>query len=381
MGLLARLSSRRSRSVTRVSATAPAAGRALLSYLREGAAWPMDDPRFAGHTNRWEARQIAVTLAGLGFDVDVVDFNDAAFVAEPVYDVVMGLDADLLRHARSSEAPRRLIHLTGSYAAFNNAAEEQRLADLWARRGVRCLPRRLVADPEGAAAALEVAEAASLVGNAWVRDTYPSQLRDRVTCIPVTGSVLPARLADRPLDPPEREFLWFFGGGAVHKGLDLVLEAFAAAPGLVLNIVGELGAEPDFLAAYADEFALPNIRAHGYLTPDDPRFDAIVRRCFAFVAPSCAEATSTACVTLLQLGLYPIVSRQTGVDLASGCGTYLESCTPAEIEAAIRAVHAFSPLDLVEQVRRTRDDARRDHSRDAFASAMHAHLARLLCTA
>jgi glycosyltransferase involved in cell wall biosynthesis len=352
-----------------------ASGRVLLSYLREPVLWVDSDPRFAGHTNRWECWRIARTLVELGFDVDAVDFDDDAAAVDGSYDVVIGLDAELVRYVGDTGAERRLLHLTGSFAPFNNAAEERRIDELAARRGVRCAPRRVVPDPRGAADALALADRCSLVGNAWVIDTYPAAQREKITCVPVTGSQLSPAVRERDLVPPTREFVWFFGGGAVHKGLDLALEAFARRPELVLHVVGDLRGEDDFLTAYRHELTeLANVHVHGFLTPDSTAFAEIARRCFAFVAPSCAEATSTACVTLLQLGLYPIVSRATGLDLPDGCGTYLETCTIDEIEEAVARTHAIDAATAREQLVATRAAALRDHSRERFDAAMRRYL-------
>jgi hypothetical protein len=357
----------------------PAAGRALLSYLRDPVTWAPDDPRLMGHTNRWECRRIAHALAALGFAVDAIDFDDETATPAGRYDVVLALDAELVSLVDAVQPAYRLLHLTGSFAPFNNAAEEARIEALAERRGVRCAPRRMVADPEGAAAALALAEGCSLVGNRWVRDTYPPDQRDKIHCVPVTGSPLSARVRARDAVPDPREFLWFFGGGAVHKGLDLALEAFARRPELVLNVVGDLSAEADFVAVYRHELtALPNVRVHGFLTPDSEAFADVTERCFAFVAPSCAEATSTACVTLLQCGLYPIVSPATGLDLPDGCGRWLSEGSIDELEAVIAAVHAAPASALRDELAQTRRWALDDHSRERFGAAMDDYLRAVL---
>lgn len=378
MRLLHRLVARRAppAGIVRLrAARGRASGRALLSYLSDPVGWPAEDPRFSGHTNRWECWRIAHTLSELGYDVDAVDFDVRGREIAEDYDVVLALDAELVGYARAVQPRHRLLHLTGSFAPFNNAAEERRIDALQARRGVRCAPRRTVPDPQGAAEALALADRCSLVGNAWVRDTYPVEQRAKITGLPVTGSQLSPRVLERDLVPREREFLWFFGGGAVHKGLDLTLEAFARRPELVLHVVGDLRGEEDFVSAYRRELTeLPNIHVHGFLTPDSESFATLARRCFAFVAPSCAEATSTACITLLQLGLFPIVSRATGVDLPDGCGMMLQTCSIDEIEESVVRAHALPDPQARQAITATRDAARRDHSRERFAAAMHGYL-------
>jgi glycosyltransferase involved in cell wall biosynthesis len=318
-------------------------------------------------------------LRDLGFEVHALDFTDHRIEPDGRYDVVLGIDGELIRLADLTGASHRLLHLTGSYGPFQNAAEAQRLAALEARRGLRCVPRRQIADLEGPERALRGAQARSLVGNTTTRDTYPAELRDAITCVPVSPSWLPPALADRPLTGGGDDFLWFFGSGAVHKGLDLVLEAFVQRPERVLHVVGNIASETDFVDGYRRElYELPNIHFHGVLDPSAARFADVVSRCAAVVAPSCSEGTSPAVVTALQLGLLPIITAQTGVDLPADAGSVLPEVSVAAIAEAVEAVAALPAAERVRRARAVRDDARSRYSRERFDAVMRMHLTRWL---
>jgi hypothetical protein len=355
--------------VVRLPGSPAARGRALVSYLRS-AAWSDDDPRLRGHSNQWESRQIARSLAGIGFEVDVVEFADRDWEPSERYDVVLAIDAELLR----LEGDRRLLHLTGAFPPFQNAAELRRVEELRSRRGVECVPRRLVADPEPVVAALERADACSLIGNAWTLSTFPDELRPKMTPIPVSGS-LPVRVKSaRAVARSGRGFMWFFGSGAVHKGLDRTLEAFAAEPGLELHVVGNIGGEDDFVAAYRHELTeLPNVHWHGFLDPGGRRFARVARECSFVIAPSCSEGTSPATVTALQVGLHPLIARETGVDLPAGLG-YLERSGPEDIAAAAHAALALPAEELFAGIAAVQRHALATYSRRAFDRAMRAYL-------
>ena len=271
------------------------------------------------------------------------------------------------------------MHVTGCYPPFQNAAELARIEALEKRRGVRCRPRRQVEDVEGFERALEIADASSLFGNEWTLSTFPASLRPKITCLPVAASQLARIKSAEELVPPEREFLWFFGSGAIHKGLDLLLEVFSATPGLTLNVVGNIDAETDFVDAYRRELTeLHNIHWHGFLDPSGPKFQDVALRSFAIVAPSCSEGSSPAIATMLQLGLYPILSRETGISLPPGCGRYLDTCGLDEIEAVIPAVHEMKRGELVQQTREVQRAALRTHSRESFATAIERYLGQVV---
>jgi hypothetical protein len=348
-----------------------------VSYLRS-TAWDESDPRLRGHSNQWESREIGRTLARLGFQVDVVDFSDRDFHPDGGYDLVMAIDAELVRLAEAAGSPLRLLHMTGAYPPFQNAAELRRIEELRQRRGVECVPRRMVADPDGDVAAIERADACSLIGNEWTLSTFPEELRRKITPVPVSGS-LPVRVkSPRQIARSERGFLWFFGSGAVHKGLDRALEAFASTPGLTLHVVGNIDSEQDFVEAYRRELTgLPNIHWHGFLDPASRRFAAVARRCSFVVAPSCSEGTSPATATMLQVGLYPIVSRETGVDLPrSGRVEYLHRCGPEDIAAAAEDAFRMGRDQLVAEIQSVQRLARDLYSRASFSRAMSAYLER-----
>ena len=269
-----------------------------------------------------------------------------------------------------------LLHQTGAFAPFQNAAEHRRIEELEARRGSgarhgassttsRLRPPRSVP-----------ADACSLIGNAWTRGTFPAELRPKITCVPVSAT-MPALVRDlHTIERAGRAFLWFFGSGAVHKGLDRVLEAFAREPSLELHVVGNIADEHDFIEAYRHElFALANIHWHGPLDPGGAAFAHVLARCSFVVAPSCSEGTSPATATALKAGLYPLVSRATGIDLPDGCGRYLESCTVEEITSAAREVAALGDDELLRQIARVQRHAVETYSRPAFAATMEAYLA------
>jgi isocitrate/isopropylmalate dehydrogenase len=77
---------------------------------------------------------------------------------------------------------------------------------------------------------------------------------------------------------------------------------------------------------------------------------------------------------MLQLGLYPIVSRETGITLPDGCGIYLTDCSVADIESAVRRVGDAGPREVAQQTRVVQDDASRRYSRAAFAAAAERYL-------
>jgi hypothetical protein len=352
--------------------------KALFSYLADPVSWRRRYARLGGHSNKWESREIARLIARRGYEITAIDWSDRESSPPGPFDCIFDIHGNLPRLASRFPDARKLLHLTGSFNPFQHQAEDARIAAFEDRRGVAYAPRRHVPDLASYEESLRIADACSLIGNDCTLSTYPTLLRDKITLVTVSASwPVPIKIP-RGFAPLEREFLWFAGAGCILKGLDLTIEAFAANPELTLHIVGNVESEREFAEAYRRELDSPNIHFYGFLDPSDSRFERVVRRCFAFVAPFASESISTAAATCMLIGLYPIVSRNTGITLPEGAGTYLETCAIPEIEAAARSLHEMSRDDVRESIALTQAEARRRYSRRAFSERMSRYLDRAL---
>ncbi|MEI7776222.1 MAG: glycosyltransferase, partial [Verrucomicrobiota bacterium] len=257
-------------------------------------------------------------IARLGWTVDVIDWDDRTFVPTSRYDAVISIDGNGLRLAEMSRVAdsRLILHLTTADPGFNNTAESQRLAALLKRRGARLRPRRQLEHVLETTKAMSAAHSCLLIGNAWALSTYPNSEQSKIhmTNVVTSARALPtdSQIASKPFG---NEYLWLFGGGAVHKGLDLTLEAFAAQPQLKLHVVGNLENELDFLKEYRRElFGTQNIKYHGFLRPNSPELQQLLNASTYSVAPSCSEGMSTAVAFTTANGLVPIHTREVGMD-------------------------------------------------------------------
>jgi hypothetical protein len=321
-------------------------------------------------------------LCDLGYNVRGIDWRDGDYRPDREFAAVVDIGTNLGRLVGDLPADCvKILYCTTSDPCYQNAAEAARVRALNDRRAAACVARRLFDDPGGVRRSLEVCDAALLDGNEHTLSTYPAALQPKMQLIGEPGSDIGVnRKLPEAFLPEEREFLWYFGAGAIHKGLDLVLEVFARHPDLVLNVVGNAPLrEADFAEAYLRELTeCPNIRVYGALMPDSTEFAAVARRCFAFVGASCSESTSSAVVTCLKVGMFPIISRDCGVTLPPGVGTYLETCSIEEIEEAVLAAYESPSAVLAEAVGAVQAMAHECYSRERFSSDLASFLSAAL---
>lgn len=356
---------------------------ALVSYLREPTLFLKDNDKLLdGHSNKWESREIAKILKNKGFNVEIIDWNDEQFKINRDYKIVVDIGSNLARW-KTKLNPRSLkwMHLTGSYPVFQNDAEKARIIALKGRKpGVVYSPKRTVSDYKKVIESIGISNACSLIGNNDTLLTYPKKYWPKITLVPVTASRLTYyKKNDTEYFPKDREFLWYFGAGAVHKGLDLVLESFLVNKELKLNIVGNIENEDDFKKIYKKEiYNTSNIKYYGFLDPTSEKFVKILKKCFCFIAPSCSESISTSVVTCMQIGLYPIISRHVGVNLPRTCGLYLEDLSVKSISSAVNKVNKMSKDNFVRQVTTLQEYSFLEFSRDKFNRSITNYIEKII---
>ncbi len=344
--------------------------RFLMGYNAGGVLLPDADERFSRHSNQWESRAIARQLLKLGYTVDLVGLFDA-WPSPESYDGVFCLHNALSRHAERLRADcRKIMLLTGSSPDFQNAQEALRRRELKARSGIAAPPMRNLEDVAGEMASLRLADECWLFGNEVTRATYEPSLRKKIRLLSPSGARLREHGVEGDVAEPHR-WLWFSGHGAVLKGLDRTVEIFLRHPDWRLEIVGPAAEEPWFVAAYGERIAgSRNITIHGVMSPVSFDFAKLAAACIGFLAPSASEGQSTSAITCMQAGLYPVLSRECGIDLPPRCGAMLAACSLEEIEEAIEAVLRLSDSERRRQIETISTDARQRFSRSSFLTAL-----------
>jgi glycosyltransferase involved in cell wall biosynthesis len=321
----------------------------------------------------WEVRQVVRSLLAAGFVVDVTQ-NTGPALPDPVPDYDLAYSLHGLIALIADRLPARtlkVLWLTGSNPGYNNRRELERIAALEkrGRTGYRACRQ---CDATNDLIALGLADRCVILGNEHTGSTFDAEHRAKMTRLMPTSSRL------MPVPPVtacdgQPEFLWLGGGGAVLKGLDLILEAFAEMPELTLHVVGFPAEEPEFDRLYETElYRLGNVRLHGFLRPSGPEFAAILARSSVVIAPSASEGASTSVATCLAAGLFPIVSDDTGLDYGEGLSIRLSEMSVEAIMRAVRAVTAMPPARLAALRGAIRAKAEPLFSRARFAADVDA---------
>ena len=343
----------------RSSAKAP---RALLSYITRPFRITPRDPDNVRFSNIGIARGIVQTLNELGYVVDVAEWEDTAFVPERRYALFVGhggINFERIARALGPET-RRIYFSTGAYWRFHNEQELARVKALNERRDAALPPDRYIHYSEEWAN--ENAEAIVCLGNESLRKTYgrfPSVRHLNNAAFPVRDG----NHTRKYFAAARRNFLFFAGGGNVHKGLDLLLEVFSRVDAH-LWICQLL--MPEFARTYRRELEeLANIHYVGWVPVRSPEFRALVERCAYTILPSCSEGCAGSVVECMHHGLIPVVSRESFVE-TSDYGITLRDCSIETIAQTVEELSQRPTGWLEEMSQQTLRAAESEFSESAF---------------
>ena len=372
---IARRASGLERRVVRLRPAGEQVGRALLSYIVDPFLAPSGAPVPTSHTHYWESREMGRILTGLGFAVDVIHWTNSVYRPSELYDLLIDVRLNLERLAPLVGPDcLKVMHIETAHPSFYNPAQRARIEALAARRGIRLPPFKAIAENR----AIESADCATILGNERTQATYRFAGKPLYP-VPISQPVIYPFPAAKDFESARRRFLWFGSGGLVHKGLDLVLEAFAGAPELELAVAGPVDRERAFESAFDRElYRTPNIRTLGWIDIEGKPFVELAERTLALVYPSCSEGQNGGTVTCMHAGLIPVVTPEVGLDVAPAWGVVLEAPSVESIRAAARGLAARPAAELAAMARGAWEHARAHHTRDAFSAAYRAQMLAIL---
>ena len=105
------------------------------------------------------------------------------------------------------------------------------------------------------------------------------------------------------------KFVWFGSAGIIHKGLDILIDAFAEMSDLQLDIYGAPHEEIDYLRCPANVFVYERIDVSS-----DDFINEVVNKHVFVLSLSCSEGMMSGIATCMLAGLIPIVTKETGYD-------------------------------------------------------------------
>jgi glycosyltransferase involved in cell wall biosynthesis len=340
--------------------------RALVSYITIPFRIPANDPINIQFSNIGIAHSIVQVLNELGYIVDIIEWNDTKFIPRKHYDLFIGHGGCNWERLVPNLSPEvvKIYFSTGLYWKEHNRREEERFNWLVKRRGVRLPYDRWIHYDEEYAN--QCADGIICLGNQVAKESY-SKFPHVINLNNAAYHDARYEQVKKDFASGRNKFLFFSGGGNIHKGLDLLLEAFTRVDSH-LYICQEI--RPDFYDAYRNELEhFPNIHLIGIVPIRSQQFYRVVDICNFVISLSCSEGSQGAIVECMHQGLIPVVSRESTVDTAD-YGVTLSSCSITEIIKVVQDLSRRTTEWCEQMSQRTRKAALTDFSAAGFLQSM-----------
>jgi len=339
-------------------------GYVLLSYRVEFFLQKSGQPVTSYHPSWVITQRMAEIFLDFGYAVDVIANENKEFLPQKDYSFFVDTRMNFERLAPLlNKNCVKILHATTAHPYFHNAAEAKRLIALQERKHVTLQSWRYM--PPAYAMAVEYADAITVPSEFCIQSfRYANK---PFYLVPNPAEFVYPWMEAKNFETCRTRFMWLGSLGMVHKGLDLVLEAFSEMPEYHLTVCGPVAKERDFERAYHQElYHTPNIQTIGWIDIGSPDFINLATQCVALVYPSCSEGSAGAVITCLHAGLIPIISYESGVDVGNDIGVILNNCAIQEIKEAVCRIANFSNQELKQRSRKAWEYARANHTMENF---------------
>lgn len=349
---------------------APERGRALLSYLPLHVMKPRRWRNRVQFSNAGIAQAVPRALNELGYVVDIVDYRHPRPRLSGPYDLFVGHGGhnfqSLSRFVHESAA--RIYFATGLYWREQNRRAAKRLHEVAIRYGHLIRAERVC--PATEEIAFGLADGVVSIGDGDVRTSFGNS--KPVYC--VDNAVFPLQgHIEKDYAVGKRDFLFFAGRGSVHKGLDLLIDAFRVRSDLRLHVCQHI--EADFARAFSSQIG-ENVHLHGFVKARSARFLSIAAGCNWVILPTCAEGQPGSVLEAQLFGLIPVVTREANLRDANG-GVSIDDLTP---DGVLRAISYAAEMS-VSQCRSAADRGAQclttRHTEEAFRASFKAAIMKL----
>lgn len=346
--------------------------KTLISYITA----PFTAGIKLNHTNFAECFQIAKIFNSLGYNVDIINFNDETTKIDYTkYDVIFGFGDPLEKSFYSNEINKRItvFYGTGCHSDFQNKATVDRLYDVFCKKGVYMPKSARIVDKTWILQKTFSTGIISL-GNNFVKNTYQKHYKGKSRVIAVPASFYKTyniNLDKKNYMEAKKHFLWFGSSGLIHKGLDILLDIFKNKKDVILHVCGNINNEKPFNKVYYKQlFNTPNIIDHGFVDLRSDSFIQIMNTCGFVLFPSASEGGSPSVLTAMgNGGLIPIISKAGGLDVEK-FGFIFDDLQEETVELFIENALQLSNEEMYKKSKQSLEFANKQHSFKNYSDKM-----------
>ena len=316
--------------------------KALIIYLTSS----FGQKRNIKHSNVIECRTFGDIFNDLGYSIDVIDLNSKNRIKEK-YDIIVGMGSAFENMFINKTNNQKLIfYATGACPIYSNMISTKKVRDFYDKHNV--LPLNSIRKIEYTQDfQIFLSDAVIVLGNSFVKNTYiqyDNQEQRYRNLDAFYFDIVNPDLSKKDFKIARKNFIWFGSLGALHKGLDIVIDYFLEHLEYNLYICGLNTSEKKFLDFYMSKINYKkNVHLCGFLKIGSMEFNNLVNNCAFALFPSLSEGGSPALLNIIANGgVIPIHSKQVGVDFDRNISFELKENTFKAIEDVFSTIQILS---------------------------------------
>jgi len=311
--------------------------RILISYLCS--LFELDVTKPIGRTHYFEINEMLKIFSERGYCIDLVNCNSCIQINKIKnikYDIIFGFGEVFYQMSLLQPQAKTILYMTENHPIISEEEEVKRKDYYYMRHNKK------VKFTRSGRFYTKIHLSKKYDHIITMSDLWPLQSQyNKIYSIFPTGLVNTNFVfAEKNHDLCKKKYLWMGSSGAIHKGLDLLVDIFSKKPDFHLYVCGLNSKDRAFLNYLAQN----NIHDCGYVDIQSNMFLEIVNKCTYIILPSCSEACSTSVVTGMLHGLIPIVMRDAGFNKLENNALFFEDY---QIDYMTKKIIEFSNYDNI----------------------------------
>ena len=283
----------------------------LVSYITN----PIKYKNNYFHTNTQECLVICEIFKKKKFNVDLCDFDYKKEFNYEKYDLVFGFGVQLHYYKQKSKNNISIYYSTGLYNPLNDFQSLEKLKKYYPNNSKLISSLRL--SYQNYFNEDKDANYIIYLDN-WKNELiYKHIFKKKIFQSNSTFNhnyykkSLVNFIENKDLVKSRKNFIYYQGPGAIHKGLDILINFFNKNRDLKLNIFCHFKNEKEFFKIIKKSFN-NNIQYYGEVDINSKRFLKILNESSFSIQASVGEGQSSSIVNTTSLGLIPILTRESG---------------------------------------------------------------------
>lgn len=346
-------------------------GKVLVSYITAGL---LNKNRSMHHTNIKESLVIIKYFIDRGYAVDIFDCNDQEHLSEiDSYDIIFGFGAAYKRACELNKDAKKIAYLTECAPNMSYKNEAERIEYYFKRHGIKIGIERsgvFFKNDE-----ICFSDDGLFMGNEFTaigyKEAFPNM---HISFITPSGMYNNTFVYKDKQSKKECNFLWFGSSGAVHKGLDILLDVFQRNTECHLYVCGLNSSEKWLMRQYRK---CMNIHECGFVDVQSSKYLELLDKVAFVILPSAAEGMATSVLTCMRHGLIPIVTVNTGITLKN-FGVSLEDFHIEYMMQVVKCVSEYSIERINEERSKVYEYANEEFSLMAYKSRLYSALDKII---